>query len=120
MPSSNNTAEVRAGDTEPLVITVSAVGLTNLDNFTSGQLYARKVGEGANHVDGASIAVFNSALRQVEFDPVGNKAGGGDAFGLTDEGEYDVYVKITFSDADVSRFPGNKEMLRLIVTPTFE
>jgi hypothetical protein len=118
--SHGSTLKIRAGDDEPLEITVSATELDDLSEFDEGAFYARKVGSDANHVDGAALSVADSAIRLVSFDPVGNGPAGADAFALGDEGDYDCYVRITWLSGKESRFPGEPEMLRLIVSNTFE
>lgn len=112
-------AEIRAGDTEPLEITIDAVDLDDLAEFASGALYARKSGASTNHVDGAEVTVADSAAKTVRFDPVGAGPAGADAFGIGDEGSYDVYVQITWSDGDETRHPGGTP-LRLVVTESWE
>lgn len=96
---------IKKDDTEPLEFTVNASGVDNLDDVNTVEVYARKVGSDANHVDGASGSVSDSANQKVEFDPVGNAADGGDAF--DEVGAYEVYLKVTWSDGDFTRHPGS-------------
>lgn len=113
---------LKPGDTEPLEITVSATGLSNLDNIagTNGVLvYARLRGAATNHVDGGDGTVSDSATKKVSFDPTAQAVGGGNAFAAA--GTYEVYVKLTFSDGDEIRFPGkNEENLRVVVDEDWE
>lgn len=111
---------VRAGDTSPLTITVSADGLDDLSAFQEGYLYAREAFEDENHVDGAAVGVLDSDARQISFDPVGAGPSGADAFDFGDEGNYDVYVRLIFNDGSESRFPGEEETLIVVVTRAFE
>lgn len=98
------TIAVRAGDTEPLDMDLSATGLTTLAASSSILAYFRKRGASLNHVDGVACAVV-SGLR-IRFDPVGAKSGGGDAF--DSPGLYYGHVKVTWSDADITRHPGDE------------
>ena len=109
---------LRAGDTEPIDVTIGAAGLANLDSLTSAVLYARLEGAETNHVAGGAMSVKDSATRTLEFDPVGKKVGGGDAFDAP--GSYDIYVLATWSDGDETRHPGGPNFLQLVVTENFE
>jgi hypothetical protein len=111
---------VRAGDTDPLAITVGATGLTDLDDLSSAELYARLEGAEVNHVDGAACSVLVSADLTLTFDPVGNGPEGADAFSTGDEGTYFCYVKITWSDGDETRHPAAEEEMRLDVVENYE
>lgn len=108
---------VKAGDTEPLKIVVGATGLVNLDDVQSAVLYLREVSVATNHVDGVALTVSDSAARELTFDPVGAKSGGGNA--LDAPGTYLGYVLITWDDADKTRHPGNG-MLRVTVHRNYE
>lgn len=108
---------VRVGDTEPLKILVSATGLSNLDNVSSAVLYLREDSASTNHVDGATLTVSDSDVRELTFDPVGAKNGGGNAFDTP--GKYRGYVHITWNDGDETRHPAN-DWLRVTVHPNYE
>lgn len=115
------TIYVRAGDTEPLEIAVDATGLDDLTGLASAVLYMRKTTATTNHVDGATVTVPDTAVKQVRFDPDSNGPGGADAFAIGDEGTYRGYVKITWSDGDVTRHPGDPgEDLRILVSQGLE
>lgn len=121
MASRTELTYVRAGDTEPLEITIGANGVSNLDDASTVVLYARKEGADTNHVDGATCTVSDSAAMTVSFDPAGNGPSGADAFAVGDEGRYDCYVKITWSDGDETRHPAkDDDTLDLVVTEAFE
>lgn len=111
---------VRAGDTEPIDITIGATGLSDLDNLTTATLYARKQGAATNHVDGGTLTIKDSALKSLSFDPVGQKLGGGDAFGAGDDGLYDCYVLVVWADGDQTRHPSGPDFLELNVTENLE
>lgn len=113
----SQTITVRAGDTEPLTINVDATNLTDLANASSAKLYLRKAGESSNHAE-ASVTIVSGA-KKVTFDPAGAASGGGDA--LTEAGTYKGYVKITWTDGDVTRHPGDDDDdLTITVTPNLE
>lgn len=97
---------IKAGDTEPITWKIDLTGESNLDNVSSAVLYARKVGATSNHVDGATATVSDSANKELEFDPVGNATDGSNAFDTGDEGTYRTYTKVTWSDGDITRHPG--------------
>ena len=98
---------IRAGDTAPLTITVGATGVSNLDDVSTVVLYAREQSAATNHVDGASCTVSDSAAMEVTFDPLNNKSGGGNAFEAG--GTYECYVKITWSNGDITRHPARDD-----------
>ena len=108
---------IRAGDTEPLEITVGATGVSNLDNVSSVVAYFRASGVATNHVDGASCTVSDSANMKVTLDPVGSASGGGDAF--ADSGTYTGYLLLTWADGDTTRHPGS-DWLTVTAAPSFE
>jgi len=108
---------IKAGDTEPLALTISATGVSTLDNLTAAVLYAQKLGASSAHVDGGTLTVSDSSTRTLAFDPVGQKSGGGDAFDAP--GVYRCYVRATWSDADITRHPGDG-WITVTVTPTYE
>lgn len=111
--------KIVAGDTEPLEVVISAQGLANLDDLSSGEAYFWLEDSNTNHIDGASVTVSSSSDRKVQLDPVGAKAGGGNAFDAA--GTYIGYIKITWADTDTSRHPGSEsEFLRVIVTANRE
>lgn len=97
---------IKAGDTEPITYNVDLDGQDNLDNVSSAALYAREVDASTNHVDGATVTVSDSANKELEFDPVNNASNGSNAFDTGDESTYHVYTKITWSDGDITRHPG--------------
>lgn len=99
---------IRAGDTEPLELTVNAAGLLNLDELDSAVLYMRAVGADTNHVDGAALSVVDSAAKTLRFDPVGAAADGGDAF--DEAGRYRGYLLLTWTDLDETRHPDNGDL----------
>lgn len=114
---------VRAGDTEPLEITVNATGVTTLDDLTTAVLYARVDGETTNHVDGGACSVLVSADMTLTFDPDGEGPDGGLAFDLdvTEPTKLLCYVLITWSDGDETRHPAAQDgTLDLWVTPKYE
>lgn len=108
---------IRAGDTEPLPLTIDAVGLTNLDALDTAVLYARKVNAASNHVDGGALAVLVSADKSLTFNPVGQKSGGGNAFDAP--GVYRAYVLATWNDGDETRHPGDGS-LTITVAENYE
>jgi len=99
---------IRAGDTEALTITVDAGNLSNLDNVQTAALYMRERGASSNHIDGASLTVTDSANRELSFDPVGAKVGGGDAFDVP--GVFRGYVVLTHSDGTTTRHPSETDL----------
>ena len=101
--------ELKAGDTSALGLYVGATGLSNLDEFSSGSLYASLAGTA--HVTAGEVTVSDSATKKLAFDPVGKKVGGGNAFDVA--GSYKVHVAITWSDGRVTRHPG-KGFLTLV------
>lgn len=109
---------VKAGDTEPIDYQIGITSDSELDtsDINSASLYARK-GD-TNHVDGASVSVDGVSSSQnsdgtwdmtfdLSFDPVGNGPNGNDAFATGDEGIYDVYTKVDWSDSDQTRHPND-------------
>lgn len=116
--------KVRAGDTEPLIIDLDPdddAGFDDLSELSSAVLYARLDGADANHVDGAACSVSDSANKLLSFDPVGNGPSGDDAFDTGDEGTYYCYVRVTWSDGDITRHPpSNDGTLRLDVVANYE
>lgn len=98
--------KIKAGDTEPIMFNVDLSGVDNLDNVSSAALYARKKSTSKNHVDGATATVSDSANKELSFDPESNAADNSNAFDTGDEGHYRVYVKLTWSDGDITRHPG--------------
>jgi hypothetical protein len=115
----NTMTYIRAGDTEPLEITVSATGVSSLDDADTVVLYAREASAETNHVDGAACTVSDSAAMEVTFDPVGAKSGGGNAF--DEPGTYLCYVKITWTDGDITRHPARDDgTLTITVTANLE
>jgi hypothetical protein len=113
------TIKVRAGDTEPLELTIDATGLDNLDDLDAAVLYLRKSGESENHVDGATLSVADSATKTLAFDPVNAKNPSGDA--LDEDGTYSGYVKATWNDADITRHPADPdEDITVIVAANLE
>lgn len=111
---------VRAGDTDPLEITVGATGLGNLAALVSAEFFARLKDAETNHVDGAPLAVKDSANRVLEFDPVGAAVGSGDAFGVGAHGTYECYVLLTWPEGRETRHPAGPDFLELVVTEAFE
>lgn len=114
---------VRAGDTEPLEITVDATGLDNLDDLDSAVLYARIYGSETNHVDGATCSVASSANKTLTFDPTGNGPDSGLAFDLdvTKPTRVQCYVRLTWNDGDETRHPAKEDgSLDLWITPKYE
>jgi len=102
---------LRAGDTEPIEMNVAATGLETLAGATI-VIYFRKRGDSTNHVNGATCTVVSGLT--ISFDPVGAKNPSGNAFDA--EGEYRGHVKITHSDGDITRHPGDaEEDVRVIV-----
>lgn len=110
---------IKAGDTEPITFTIDVTGVDNLDEVTSAALYAREQSADTNHVDGATLTVSDSANKEMSFDPEGSKSGGGDAFGTDDDGDYKVYVLVTWSDGDTTRHPG-EDYRYWEIQPNFE
>lgn len=104
----STTISVRAGDTEPVDVTISASGLSDLSDLDSAVLYARKAGSPTNHVAAGALTVADSSARKLTFDPAGKKVGGGDAF--DEVGIYRVYVLATWTDGDQSRHPADSEI----------
>ena len=113
----NSGIYLRPGDTEPVTITVDATGLANLAALASATLYMRLVGAATNHVEGAALTIADSATRTLRFDPVGAKAGGGDAFDAP--GIYRGYVLLTWTDGDETRHPSH-DWLVAVVGDTYE
>lgn len=114
-----NPIYVRAGDTEPLEMTVGATGVSTLDDVSTVVLYARETRSTENHVDGASCTVSDSSAMEVTFDPLNNKSGGGNAFDVA--GRYRCYLKITWSDGDITRHPAQDDgTLDVVVTEGYE
>ena len=111
------TITIRAADTEPLTVTISADGLSDLTAASTATLYARRKGSTTAHVDGAACTIPDTNALDITFDPVGAAVGGGDAFDVA--GEYECYVKVTWSDGDITRHPGDT-YLGVTVTDTFE
>lgn len=110
---------VRAGDTEPLEITVSAVGVTDLTAATNAVLYARETSGSTNHVTAGACTIPDTAEMVVSFDPVDAKVGGGNAFDAP--GTYRCYVRITWSDGDTTRHPAKDDgTLDITVTESYE
>jgi len=110
-----DTIYIRAGDTEPLILSLSATGLTDLTDLTTAVLYARKKGATTNHVDGGTLAKTSGL--SLSFDPVGQKSGGGNAFDAA--GQYECYILATWSDADTTRHPGDGE-ITVVVRHAYE
>lgn len=100
---------VRAGDTEPLDITLGATGVADLTSLASADLYLRKEGASTNHVDGVALTIPDTAALVVRFDPVDAKSGGGDA--LDTPGRYRGYVLATWSDGDLTRHPDDVDLV---------
>lgn len=112
---------VRAGDTEPLEITVGATGVADLTDATTVVLYAREEDADTNHVDGATCTIPDTAEMVVSFDPAGNGPGGANAWDTGDEGTYECYVLITWADGDETRHPAAEDgTLKITVTEAFE
>lgn len=114
---------VRAGDSEPLEITVNATGLSNLDDLDSAVLYARVDGATTNHVDGGTCTVASSANRTLSFDPTGQGPDSGLAFDLdiTETTRVRCYVLLTWTDGDETRHPAKEDnTLDLMITPNYE
>jgi len=95
---------IKAGDTEPLPLTIAATGLTDLTLLTSATLYARRSGSSTNHVTAGALTVPDTGELTLMFDPLGAKVGGGNAFDAP--GVYKCYVKAVWNDADITRHPG--------------
>ena len=118
------TMKVRAGDTEPLIIDLdpdSDADFTDLDEVTTAVLYARKSGEIENHVTAGECTVSDSEAKLLSFDPVGQGPSDANAFDTGDEGTYDCYVLVTWSDGDTTRHPAKDDgTLRLDVEENFE
>jgi hypothetical protein len=116
---------VRAGDTEPLEITVGAAGVTDLDGLTSAVLYGRIDGEATNQIDGAACTVADSATMLLSFDPAGAGPSAADAWDLAPaEGEpihIRCYVLLTWSDTQTTRHPAAEDgTLDIYVTASYE
>lgn len=113
---------VRAGDTEPLTLAISAANLTDLTDLDTAVLYARKRGAVTNHVDGGALTVPDENELELVFDPLNQKNGGGNAF--DEPGTYDCYVLATWDDGDETRHPpsdvDDDERLTVVVTESFE
>lgn len=123
--------KVRAGDTEPLELQMTATAgeeITTSD-ISSAALYARKVGASSNHVDGVALSSVTASSTDNgdgtwavtingTFDPASNKNGGGDAFDAA--GSYDCYVLVTYTDSDETRHPGEENQLHIVVAPNYE
>lgn len=112
---------IQAEDTEPLEIFIDADGISDLTDFQSGEAYfwEEDAAVGTNHIDGATVSVSDSDNQLVSLDPIGAKSGGGNAFDTA--GTYYGYVKITWSDTDITRHPGNSsEYLKVIVVANRE
>lgn len=119
MSDDPQTILVRAGDTEPLEITVDATGLENLDSLNAAGLYLREEDASANHVTNGTLVVADSAAKRLSFNPVGQKVGGGDA--LDEPGVYIGYVRIEWTDGDITRHPGDPALdLRVVVHANLE
>lgn len=112
--STTQVIRIREDDTEPLELTVSAEGVTNLDAMTAAVAYFKRVGTEDNHVDGVVLSVASSAARTLRFNPVGAKAGGGNAFDTP--GTYQGHLKLTWTGGAVTRHPGDpRQDLRVVV-----
>ena len=114
---------IKAGDTEPIRLTiggmVNGVALANLDNLSAATFYARKAGATVNHVTAGAMTVVVSADRSLQFDPVAQAVGGGNAFPTDSEGIYHVVIKAVWSDTDQTRHPG-LTYLKIVVTDNYE
>ena len=111
------TINLRAGDTEPFDLTISASGLSSLDDLTSAVLYAKKAGAAANHVTAGALTVSDSATLTLTFDPAAQADDGGDAF--DEPGTYRCYVLATWSDGDTTRHPDDSD-LEIVVRENYE
>lgn len=111
------TITVRAGDTEPLDITIGATGLSDLTSLDTAVLHLRKDGAATNHVDGAALVVPDEDGLVVRFDPLDAKVGGGNA--LDTPGRYRGYVLATWTDGDETRHPADSELV-VVVRGTLE
>ena len=105
------TIELWAEDTEPLEVTVSAAGVSTLDNVSSVAWYFTDEG-GTAHVDGAAGTVSDSANMKIQLDPVNAKSGGGNAFDAA--GTYEGYAKLTWSDGDITRHPNGSSLFVVV------
>lgn len=108
---------LKAGDTDPLELTISATNLENLDDLNEATIYIRDVNASTNHVTGEALAVESSSTRTLSFDPTGAKVGGGDA--LDAEGDYRAYILATWTDGTTTRHPG-KGHRQIIVQANWE
>lgn len=91
----------RIGETEPLIMEVSAVGLDDLADSVQRLAYFYRQSDGGVEVDGVACPIVSG--RQISLDPVDAKAGGGTAFQTEDV--YVGHVVITMSDGDVNVYP---------------
>lgn len=107
------TVTIRAGDTEPLEVCISATGLSNLDELVSAALYMRRLGDAANHLNGAALSVVDSSNMMLRLDPTGAAVGGGDAF--TEPGTYVGYILATWGDLDETRHPGDDDLVVRVI-----
>lgn len=113
---------VRAGDTEPLELTISADlidgdPLEDLDGLDVATLFVRKRGESTNEVDGASLSVVDSGTMRVRFDPVANGPDGENAF--KEPGSYNGYIVALWLTGRETRHPGRTD-LNIIVRPRYD
>ena len=102
----------RVGDTEPIPMQVAATTLTDLAEATSIEAFFRRSGEEDYHVDGVQCDVVEGLT--IELDPADALVGGGLAF--QEKGIYVGYVGITWTDGNVTFFPGNaSDDVRIVV-----
>jgi hypothetical protein len=111
--------KVRAGDTDPLKLRISARGLSSLSGLDEARLYLRLDGSSTNHVDGVLLSVVDSNARLVQFDPVNAAVGGGNA--LIAPGIYIGYVRCLWTNTRITRHPGDPQQdIRIIVGEVLE
>lgn len=110
--------EIVVNDTEPLMIVIGARGVTDLSDLTTAVFFVREINAATNHVNGVLMATDSSVDRRLRFDPVNAKAGGGNAFDTV--GSYEAYVRMTWSDGDITRHPGGSKKLTIKVVAGFE
>lgn len=103
------TITVRAGDTEPLDIVISATGLTDLQDLDTAVMFLRRDGESVNHVDGVELQIPDSAALVVRFQPIDAKTGGGNA--LDAPGRYRGHVLATWSNGKETRHPDDSDLV---------
>ena len=99
----SRTIQLRAGDTDPIELTIDATGLADLTTLTAALLYVRLREATTNEVDGATLIVPDTSLKTLRFDPLGAGPAAVDAFLVA--GIYFAYVMATWTDGDETRHP---------------